>query len=120
MKTADIMQYCLERHESVNVSNQIIQFLYEEIYMKKNFLRISASIMGVFFVVGLALIFSASSIGLNAGDNFARQGAGFVDHPKYAHIVNGTTTAFQMSGLVISLVGGFGLLISGYGLYKEV
>lgn len=76
--------------------------------------------MGIFFIVGLVLIFSSSSIGLKAGDNYAKLGNGFYGNTQYEHVVNGTTTAYQMGGLAISLVGGFGLLIGGHALYKEM
>jgi len=87
--------------------------------MKRNVAIWALVGMSVFFIVGLVLIFSASSVGLRAGDNYAKGGIGFYGNIDYEHIVTGTTASYQIGGLVISLVGGFGLLVSGYTLYKE-
>lgn len=75
--------------------------------------------MCIVFIVGLALIFSATSIGENA-ENSYRVSQGSYLESNAQRIGNSTTLSFQLGGLVISLVGGFGILFSGYVLYKEI
>ncbi|MCL2281271.1 MAG: hypothetical protein FWC25_01235 [Dehalococcoidia bacterium] len=90
--------------------------------MKKKFSLIAMAVMGIFFIVGLVLILSAASNGLKAGDHYLNglRSYSVVSDARYELIVNGTIVSFQMTGLVISIVGGFGLLASGYALYKEL
>lgn len=87
---------------------------------KKIVITISALvIMCILFVVGLSLVFSASSIGENAGNSFVRSQGGSYLTDQVNRIVNSTTLSYQLGGLAISLTGGSGILISGYALYKE-
>ena len=88
--------------------------------MKKKIAIASLAIMCVMFIVGLVLIFSAPTIGQNAGSAAMRNNGGSMDTSKYERIVDETTASYRIGGLVISLVGGFGLLASGYALYKEI
>lgn len=80
----------------------------------------SLAIMCFMFITGLALIFSAPSIGRNAGNAAVRNNGGVMDTNQFERIIDGTTVSYQIGGLAISLVGGFGLLISGYAFYKEI
>ena len=88
--------------------------------MKKKITTTALVIMCVVFIAGLLLVFIAPSIGQNAGNVAIRNNGGSIDTSQYERIINGTTTSFQIGGFVISLVGGFGLLVSGYALYKEM
>ena len=88
--------------------------------MKKKIAIASLVIMCVMFIIGLVLIFSAPTIGRNAGNAAIRNNGGGMDTNQFERIIDGTTVSYQMGGLVISLVGGFGLLVSGYTLYKEI
>lgn len=88
--------------------------------MKRKIALSALFIMCVMFIAGLVLIFSAPTIGLNAGNTAIVNNGGSMDTNQFERIIEGTSLSFQTGGLVISLVGGFGLLASGYALYREV
>ena len=77
-------------------------------------------VMCVVFIVGLVLIFSAPTMGLQAGNAAVTNNGGSMDTNQFEIIINGTTASYQIVGLAISLVSGFGLLACGYVLYKEI
>ena len=87
--------------------------------MKKNFVVNALLVMSITFIIGLVLIFVAPSIGRNVGDR-AIINSGGMDTIQFERIINETTTSFRMIGLVISLVSGFGIITSGYALYKDM
>ena len=87
--------------------------------MRKTMPIIALVGMCTLFIVGLVLIFSAPSIGQNVGDAAVINNGGGMDTDRYIRIVDSTTDSYQMGGFVISLVGGLGLLTSGYALHKE-
>ena len=74
----------------------------------------------VAFVVGLILIFSSASIGEYFGQNAIDANGGMMDTSEYERIITDNTENFRMGGVVLSLVGGLGLLLSGYALYTEI
>lgn len=76
--------------------------------------------MEIFFILGFVLIFSSSSIGENKGDRLIVSTGGSMDISQYERIIESTTSNFRTTGLILSLVGGFGFLISGYAIYKEL
>ena len=88
--------------------------------MKKKFALISLVVMVCLFLGGLVMLFSSTSAGLNEGHNAMQANGGSMDTQRYYSIINSTTENYRTAGMVISLVGGFGLLISGYGVYKEI
>lgn len=88
--------------------------------MKKKMAKTSLLIMCILFVVGLILIFSSLLIGQNAGDQAISDAGGSMDTNRYNRIIDTTTENYRTGGLVLSLVGGFGVLLSGYALYKEI
>lgn len=87
--------------------------------MKKEIVKIAFVVMCLMFVIGIIFIFSASSIGRNAGNKAIIQNGGQMDTNQFQKIIDETTISYQMGGFVISLVGGIGLLLSGYVLYRE-
>ena len=88
--------------------------------MKKKFIIRVLSVISVTFIIGLVLIFSAPSIGINAGDRAVRNAGGTMETSQVEWIVDETTASYRLTGLVVSLVGGFGMVTSGYVLYKEI
>lgn len=88
--------------------------------MKKKFAKNSLISMMIVLTLGFILIFSSSSIGQNKGDKAVVSNGGSMDTTKYERIIESTTSNFRTTGLILSLIGGFGVLISGYALYKEL
>jgi len=76
--------------------------------------------MAIILVIGIALILSSVSIGQKAGDNAIKRNGGSMDTSRYERIINTTTSNYQIIGGVLSFMGGFGILLSGYALYKEL
>jgi hypothetical protein len=76
--------------------------------------------MVAIFVIGLTLVLSSTSIGNRMGHNAIQSNGGVMDTNKYERIIDTNTSNFQTVGLILSLVGGFGLLLSGFALYNEL
>ena len=96
------------------------------IFMKKQnkkiillvlFLTIIIFIIGL--IVGLVLIFSASSIGENAGNSFIRSRGGTYFPDQVVRIIENTIISYQLGGLILSFISGIGLLICLYALFKK-
>ena len=87
--------------------------------MKRNAVIRSFILMCVLFAIGIILIFSAPAAGQNAGSTAIRNHGGSMDTNQYLRIIESTSDSYRTGGMVISLVGGFGLLASGYILLKE-
>ena len=88
--------------------------------MKKRFALISLIVMAGLFIGGLIMLFNSTAAGQNDGQRAIQANGGTMDTQQYNNIINSTTENFRTAGMVISLVGGFGLLISGCGIYKEI
>lgn len=88
--------------------------------MKKKIATNSLIVTGIVFVIGLILIFSSSDIGQSKGTKAITENGGVMNTNEYDRIIEDSTTSYRTGGLVISLVGGFGVLISGYSLYSEI
>lgn len=88
--------------------------------MKKNYIKASLTIMVGLFIFGLILLFNSTNLGQDAGSTAMRANGGFMDTQQYNYIISSTTENYRTAGMVISLVGGFGTLLSGYGLYREL
>lgn len=88
--------------------------------MKKKMAKKSLYIMVMVFIIGIILIFSSPLIGQNLGDKAIGRNGGVMDTSQYHRIIDTNSSTFQTAGLVLSLVGGFGLLLSGFALYKEL
>jgi len=87
--------------------------------MSKKIVKAFLILMCLLFIIGLVLIFSSTSAGQNAGTQAIQNGGGSMDTWAYQRIIESTTNSYRTGGLVISLVGGFGILLSGYALFKE-
>ncbi|HEY5562384.1 MAG TPA: hypothetical protein VIK72_11635 [Clostridiaceae bacterium] len=77
-------------------------------------------VMVIALAVGITLIFSSVTIGQSIGDNEVLKNGGAMDTIKYERIIDSNTSNFRTVGLVISLIGGIGMLLSGYALHKEL
>lgn len=88
--------------------------------MKKEMAKKSLSIMVIIFVIGIMLILSSSLIGQSFGDKAIERNGGVMDTSQYHRIIDTNSSNFQTVGMVLSLVGGFGLLLSCFALYKEL
>jgi len=88
--------------------------------MKKEMAKKSLCIMAIIFIIGIITIFSSLSIGENFGSKAMQKNGGSMDTSRYERIIDNNTSNFQTIGMILSLVGGFGLLISGFALYKEL
>lgn len=88
--------------------------------MKKKFVKNSLTSMVIVLVLGFILIFSSGSIGQNKGDSAVVSNGVSMDTSQYTRIIETTTSNFRTTGLILSLIGGFWFLISGYELYKEL
>lgn len=88
--------------------------------MKKKYVLTSLVIMSVLFIGGLVMLFSSTMMGQNEGHRTIQANGGSMDTQQYYGIINSTTENYRTAGMIISLVGGLGMLISGYGVYKEI
>lgn len=76
--------------------------------------------MVIVLILGFVLIFSSSNIGQYRGDEAVASNGGSMDTSQYERIIESTTNNFETAGLILSLLGGLGFLMSGYALYKEL
>lgn len=88
--------------------------------MKKKFVLRALIVMSMLLIIGIILIFSSGVVGENVGSAAIQSNGGSMDTESYQRIVNTTTVNFQITGSILSIVGGFGVLLSGNALYKEL
>jgi hypothetical protein len=88
--------------------------------VKKKIAKRALYVMVVMLIIGLALILSSTSIGDRIGYNAIQRHGGSMGTSEYERIVDTNTSNFRTVGLILSLVGGFGLLLSGFALYNEL
>lgn len=88
--------------------------------MKKKYVLTSLIIMVGLFIGGLVILFSSTDMGQNEGHRVIQANGGFMDTQQYNNVINSATENYRTAGMVISLVGGLGSLLSGYGVYKEI
>ena len=101
------------------MGNERVGLMFAEGFMtKKKFAITALVIMCVIFMTGLILVFSAPSIGQNAGEAFVRRQNGSFFMEDRIAIIDNTARSYQLSGSLISIIGGFGIILSGYALYK--
>lgn len=92
----------------------------EIIRMKKKFIICALIIMVIVLIIGVTLILNSVGVGENAGNEAIQRHGGSMDTAAYERIIADTTTNFRTIGAILSLIGGFGVLLSGYGVYKEL
>ena len=88
--------------------------------MKKVIAKRALYIMVVMLIVGLILILTSTSIGNKIGSNAIQRNGGSMDTSQYERIIDTNTSNFRTVGLILSLVGGVGFLLSGFALYNEL
>lgn len=88
--------------------------------MKKNYVLCSLIVMSILFITGLVMLFSSTAAGQSEGSRAMRENGGSMDTQKYYLVIETTVENYRTGGMVISMVGGFGILLSGYALYKEI
>ncbi|MCT4686841.1 hypothetical protein [Vallitalea sp.] len=91
-----------------------------KIYTKFRMAKKSLKVMAVLFAIGIILILFSGSIGESMGEKAIQSCGGCMDTSSYERIIDTNTSNFRIVGLVLSLVGGFGTLLSGYAVYKEL
>ncbi len=88
--------------------------------MKKVIAKRALYVMVVMLIVGLILILSSTAIGSRMGSNAIQRNGGSMDTGQYERIIDTNTSNFRTVGLILSLVGGFGMLLSGFAFYNEL
>ncbi len=89
--------------------------------LKKKIAIITLIIMVLLFIVGLRFIFSAYAFGQNKGYKAIENNySGTIDTKEYERMIDNTASSYRIGGLAISLIGGSGLLLSGYVFYREI
>lgn len=88
--------------------------------MKKVNIKRILFIMVVMLFIGLILIMYSTKIGKKIGYNAIQKNGGSMDASSYEMIIETSTSNFHTGGLVLSLVGGLGSLLSGYALYNQL
>ena len=79
--------------------------------MKRTFATIALIIMCAIFIVGLILVFSAPSIGDKVG---------WIGSSRTSdRLSDATIISCQIGGAVMALVGGLGMIVSGYAWHRE-
>lgn len=86
----------------------------------KNIAKNSLVIMIIVFIIGCVLIFYSPLIGQSFEEKAIDKSGGVMDTSQYEQIVDTNTSSYKTAGTIISLVGGSGLLLSGFVLYKEL
>lgn len=90
-----------------------------EILKKKIYLSCCTAIMIIFFLAGNKQLSSAYNYGQKTGSNFISQHDG-VSEEIYTKIVSLTTKSYQISGGIMSTIGGIGIIVFSYALGKEL
>ena len=88
--------------------------------MKRKIATCSLAVMCIGFIIGMVLIFTAPTRGIEDGNRFVRSMGGSVDTNQFERVIEGAIRSYQVGGFVLSFVSGFGVIISGYALYKEL
>lgn len=88
--------------------------------MKLKMAKTSLCVMIITLGIGFIMIFSSLSLGQNIGDNAMQKNGGAMDTRAYERIIDTSTSNFQTVGEILSLIGGLGILLSGYAFYKEL
>ncbi len=88
--------------------------------MKKKTAIVSLCVMVIIFVIGIILILSSADIGQGFGNDAMRRNGGSMDTSSYERIIEANTANFRVVGILLSTLGGIGILLSGHSLYKEL
>ncbi len=88
--------------------------------MKKIFIKRAIIVMSSLFIIGVICLFNSAKAGENARFRALQKYVGVNDSIDYSRIEDTTTLNFQIMGGVLSLIGGYGGLMIGYAIYKEL
>lgn len=88
--------------------------------MKERFVKWSLIIMIIMIIVGFVLILFSSLIGHKIGSDTVKQGGGVIVTTRDPISIEANTNNLRIVGSILSLIGGFGILLSGFVLYKEL
>ena len=83
--------------------------------MSSQWLYNALIIMSVLFIVGFLLIWNATNIAQSVGINHD----GGIETQYYYNLIFYSIENYRTAGFVISSLGGVGMLLSGYTLYKN-
>ena len=88
--------------------------------MKIKIAKNSIFIMSIILIIGFIIIFSSYSIGEKIGDNAIQKNGGMMDTGEYERIIETSASNIRTVGMIVSLISGFGLLLSGFAFYNEL
>lgn len=123
-------RFLLKRHSSAScvkneqwhkallyVYNVVNKWKVEEELMKNNVEKMVLILLVSLTVVGFVLIFTSGMVGEAFGNIAMKQNGGLMDTIDYERVYATATTNVRTAGSILALVGGFGLLLSGYAYY---
>lgn len=79
--------------------------------MKKRTYDTAIFIAVLLLILGVILLFSATSLGQSAGDAAIRGNGGSMDTSRYYMIMESATLSWQLVGTVLGLTGGIGSVV---------
>ncbi len=88
--------------------------------MKNNVEKMVLILLVSLTVVGFVLIFTSGMVGEAFGNIAMKQNGGLMDTIDYERVYATATTNVRTAGSILALVGGFGLLLSGYAYYQRL
>ena len=88
--------------------------------MKNNVEKMALILLVSLTVIGFVLIFTSGQIGEMFGNIAMKQNGGLMDTIAYERVYATATTNVRTAGSILALVGGFGLLLSGYTYYQRL
>lgn len=88
--------------------------------MKHYVAKMSMVVTISMFVMGIVMMLTASSIGQKKGEIAIRNNGGSMETARYYRIIESSTLDYRMAGLVLGLVGGYGMVTLGVCRYKEM
>jgi hypothetical protein len=87
--------------------------------MKKK-VTINLSIMILLLIIGIFVLVNASNYGWNDADDAVLANGGSMETDRVYMIADMSTKSYQIIGGIILAIGGLGILLSGYVLYKHL
>lgn len=88
--------------------------------MKKLYLTLSLIITACLFACGLYILTSSVNIGQSKGQRVIAANGGSMDTQQYYGVINNTTENYRIGGIIISVTGGVGVLLTGCGIYENI
>lgn len=88
--------------------------------MKKRIVLGAFILTLVLFCIGIYMISNSINFGQSEGFKAIQKSGGSMDTQKYLIIVESAIENYRTTGMIISFIGGLGVLISSVGIYKEL